>query len=197
VDTLTFLAKLAWPLVGLILGTLALLFFRRPIVERIGRVARAKIPGGTELTFNPQDVASEDPKIVALADAKVAELARELEGRLEPRLAQLEQQQTTTSQALEGVMAEVKDTLSASRRVDEEAREETVSEAICSALMTARRALTFSEIMALVARQRAFRMRPISDAWRAIEDMRSRGIVRLSTSKLSAATEVSLTSRYK
>ena len=193
-DTLTFLAKLAWPLVGLILGTLALLFFRRPIVERIGRVARAKIPGGTELTFNPQDVASEDPKIVALADAKVAELARELEGRLEPRLAQLEQQQTTTSQALEGVMAEVKDTLSASRRVDEEAREETLSEGILRTLNAAHEALTPGDIIVRLAKERERRVRvgDIADIMRVIRGMVSEGKLHTATPQIGTDTEVSL-----
>jgi hypothetical protein len=197
VDTLTFLAKLAWPLVVVIIVVVALCIFRRPIAELIGRVRRAKIPWGVDVTLDPQDVAPEDPKIVALADAKVAELARELEHKLEPRLVQLEQQQTTTSQALYSVMHEVGHALVASRRVDEEAREETVSEGILSALRTAHRALTVDEIITLVTGGRPG-PRTIVEVYGtigAIRDMESEGKLHTSTDTIGLETEVSLVNK--
>lgn len=89
--------------------------------------------------------ASEDPEIAARADAKVAEL----ETKLETRLTDLLKQQTDTSRAVSDAMGLVREALSESRRVDEEAREESIAQAIMRAL-TERGPMKLGRLMELV-----------------------------------------------
>lgn len=140
--------KWGWQLIVLAICITGLIVFKRPIAGVLGRLVRARVPGGTEMIFDRQHVASEDPEIMARRDAKVAEV----EQILEPKLAELLERQTDTTQALNDVMALVKEALSASTGINEEAREETLGERILREVGTAHRALTIYEIATTVGR---------------------------------------------
>ncbi len=121
-----------WKLVVLVIGMTALFLLRHPLSEVLRRLASARVPGGTEMTFSPPGSAPEDPEVVARRDAKLDEIARRLEGEL----AEVQARQTDTGEKLRETMAVVRDALDVTVTVEEEAQEEALSKRIVGVLDT-------------------------------------------------------------